>query len=44
MNTSLMNTSFRMFLDSDAAKAGDKKPQTTADEIAMQQLLGGVHF
>lgn len=42
----IMNTSFRMFPDSDAAKInGDKKiPQMNADQIALQQLLKGVHF
>jgi NAD(P)-dependent dehydrogenase (short-subunit alcohol dehydrogenase family) len=41
----VMNTSFRMFPDSDAAKSGDKKiPQMSADQIALQQLLRGVHF
>lgn len=42
----IMNTSFRMFPDSDAAKKeGEKKaPQMTADQIALQQLLRGVHF
>jgi NAD(P)-dependent dehydrogenase (short-subunit alcohol dehydrogenase family) len=42
----VMNTSFRMFPDSDAAKTiGDKKAQQmSADQIALQQLLRGVHF
>ncbi|MGE5651243.1 MAG: SDR family oxidoreductase [Bacillota bacterium] len=42
----IMNTSFRMFPDSDAAKNnGDKKAlQMSADQIALQQLLRGVHF
>jgi NAD(P)-dependent dehydrogenase (short-subunit alcohol dehydrogenase family) len=41
----VMNTSFRMFPDSDAAKGGDKKvPQLSADQMALQQLLRGVHF
>ena len=42
----IMNTSFRMFPDSDAAKSnGDKKiPQMSADQIALQLLLRGVHF
>ncbi len=42
----VLNTTFRMFPDSDAAK-GDtsKKPtQLSADQMAMQQLLKGVHF
>jgi NAD(P)-dependent dehydrogenase (short-subunit alcohol dehydrogenase family) len=42
-----MNTSFRMFPDSTAAK-GDKegatKPALTADQIAFQQLMKGIHF
>ena len=42
----IMNTSFRMFPDSDAAKKdGDKKaPQMNADQMALQQLLRGIHF
>ncbi|HEY5801545.1 MAG TPA: SDR family oxidoreductase, partial [Burkholderiaceae bacterium] len=42
----VLNTTFRMFPDSDAAKGvSDKKaPQLSADQIAMQQLLRGVHF
>ncbi|HZX26944.1 MAG TPA: SDR family oxidoreductase [Telluria sp.] len=41
----VLNTSFRMFPDSDAAKGGDKKiPQMSSEQIAMQQLLRGVHF
>ena len=43
----IMNTSFRMFPDSDAAKAKDasgKPPQLTADQIAFQQLMRGIHF
>jgi NAD(P)-dependent dehydrogenase (short-subunit alcohol dehydrogenase family) len=41
-----MNTTFRMFPDSSAAK-GDKagaKPQLSAEAIAMQQLMRGIHF
>ncbi len=41
-----MNTSFRMFPDSTAAK-GDKagaKPQLSAEAVAMQQLMRGIHF
>ncbi len=40
-----MNTSFRMFPDSSAAK-GDKnaKPQLSAEAVAMQQLMRGIHF
>ncbi len=40
----IMNTSFRMFPDSDAAKSDKKAPQMSADQIALQQLLRGVHF
>jgi len=42
----IMNTSFRMFADSDAAtNNGDKKiSQMSADQLALQQLLKGVHF
>jgi NAD(P)-dependent dehydrogenase (short-subunit alcohol dehydrogenase family) len=42
----VMNTSFRMFPDSDAAKKdGDKKaPHMNADQMALQQLLRGIHF
>ena len=41
----MMNTSFRMFPDSEAAK-GDKggKPQLSAEAIAMQQMMRGIHF
>ena len=41
----VMNTSFRMFPDSSAAK-GDKgaKPQLSPEAIAMQQLMRGIHF
>jgi NAD(P)-dependent dehydrogenase (short-subunit alcohol dehydrogenase family) len=41
----IMNTSFRMFPDSDAAK-GDKggKPQLSAEAIALQQMMRGIHF
>jgi NAD(P)-dependent dehydrogenase (short-subunit alcohol dehydrogenase family) len=41
----VLNTSFRMFPDSDAAKGeGKKAPQMSSEQIAMQQLLRGVHF
>ncbi len=41
----VLNTTFRMFPDSDASKGGDKKaPQMSSEQIAMQQLLRGVHF
>lgn len=41
----VMNTSFRMFPDSDAAK-GEKsgKPQLSAEAVAMQQMMRGIHF
>ena len=41
----VMNTSFRMFPDSDAAK-GDKsaKPQLSAEAMALQQMMRGIHF
>ncbi len=40
-----MNASFRMFPDSTAAK-GDKsgKPQLSAEAIALQQMMRGIHF
>ncbi|WP_066267237.1 SDR family oxidoreductase [Hydrogenophaga palleronii] len=41
----VMNTSFRMFPDSAAAK-GEKgaKPQLSAEAVAMQQMMRGIHF
>jgi NAD(P)-dependent dehydrogenase (short-subunit alcohol dehydrogenase family) len=41
----VMNTSFRMFPDSSAAK-GDKggKPQLSAEALALQQMMRGIHF
>jgi NAD(P)-dependent dehydrogenase (short-subunit alcohol dehydrogenase family) len=41
-----MNTSFRMFPDSSAAKGekGAAKPQLSAEAVAMQQLMRGIHF
>ena len=44
-----MNTTFRMFPDSSAAKGGkegDKgaKQQLSAEAVAMQQLMRGIHF
>jgi NAD(P)-dependent dehydrogenase (short-subunit alcohol dehydrogenase family) len=41
----VMNTSFRMFPDSDAAK-GDKsaKPSLSPEAIALQQMMRGIHF
>jgi NAD(P)-dependent dehydrogenase (short-subunit alcohol dehydrogenase family) len=42
----VMNTSFRMFPDSDAAaRNGERKaPHLTADQAALEHLLRGVHF
>ncbi len=42
----VMNTSFRMFPDSDAAKGvkDGKAPQLSADQVAFQQLMKGIHF
>jgi NAD(P)-dependent dehydrogenase (short-subunit alcohol dehydrogenase family) len=42
----VMNTSFRMFPDSDAAKGdkGSSKPQLSAEAVAMQQMMRGIHF
>ena len=41
----VMNTSFRMFPDSEAAR-GDKagRPQLSAEAIALQQMMRGIHF
>jgi len=42
-----MNTSFRMFPDSAAAKGvGEKgaKQQLSAEAVALQQLMRGIHF
>ncbi|GAB4214428.1 MAG: SDR family oxidoreductase [Rhodoferax sp.] len=41
----VMNTSFRMFPDSPAAK-GDKasKPKLSPEAVALQQMMRGVHF
>jgi NAD(P)-dependent dehydrogenase (short-subunit alcohol dehydrogenase family) len=41
----VMNTTFRMFPDSQAA-AGDKgaKPKLSAEAVAMQQMMKGIHF
>jgi NAD(P)-dependent dehydrogenase (short-subunit alcohol dehydrogenase family) len=40
-----MNTSFRMFPDSSTAK-GDKsaRPQLSAEAVALQQMMRGIHF
>jgi NAD(P)-dependent dehydrogenase (short-subunit alcohol dehydrogenase family) len=42
----VMNTSFRMFPDSDAAKGreGGRAAQLSADQVAFQQLMRGIHF
>jgi hypothetical protein len=41
-----MNTSFRMFPDSDAAKGAKEgsKPSLSPEAIAMQQMMKGIHF
>jgi NAD(P)-dependent dehydrogenase (short-subunit alcohol dehydrogenase family) len=41
----VMNTAFRMFPDSEAAK-GEKgaKPQLSPEAIALQQMMRGIHF
>ncbi|MFN7571972.1 MAG: SDR family oxidoreductase [Betaproteobacteria bacterium] len=41
-----MNTTFRMFPDSDAAKGAKagEKGKATADQIAMANLMRGIHF
>jgi len=38
-----MNTAFRMFPDSDAAKGGKDEPPT-AEQVALAQLMRGIHF
>jgi len=43
----VMNTTFRMFPDSDAAKSKDgkgEKTKATADQIALANLMHGIHF
>lgn len=44
----VMNTSFRMFPDSEAAKGEGSgkgsKPQLSPEAIAMQQMMRGIHF
>jgi NAD(P)-dependent dehydrogenase (short-subunit alcohol dehydrogenase family) len=43
----VMNTTFRMFPDSDAAKKEGKpgeKPRASADQIAFANLMRGIHF
>ena len=44
-----MNTSFRMFPDSDTAQGekggkGGGKPQLSAEAVALQQMMRGIHF
>jgi NAD(P)-dependent dehydrogenase (short-subunit alcohol dehydrogenase family) len=41
----VMNTTFRMFPDSEAAK-GEKgaRPQLSAEAVALQQMMRGIHF
>ncbi len=41
----VMNTTFRMFPDSDAAAAGKgEKPKLSPEAIALQQMMQGIHF
>ena len=42
----VMNTTFRMFPDSDASKGAKEgeKPKATADQIAYANLMRGIHF
>ncbi|MED5619542.1 SDR family oxidoreductase [Ideonella sp. BN130291] len=40
----MMNTSFRMFPDSDAAKGEKGKPTLSPEAIALQQMMRGIHF
>ncbi|HEY1058943.1 MAG TPA: SDR family oxidoreductase [Limnobacter sp.] len=40
----LMNTSFRMFPDSESAAKGKKSGGPTADQVAFTTLLQGIHF
>ena len=42
----MMNTTFRMFPDSDAAKGAKEgeKPKASADQIAFANLMRGIHF
>ena len=39
-----MNTSFRMFPDSDAAKGEKGKSHLSAEAVALQQMMRGIHF
>ncbi|HSB22541.1 MAG TPA: SDR family oxidoreductase [Burkholderiaceae bacterium] len=42
----VMNTTFRMFPDSEAARGekGGEKPKLSAEAIALQQMMRGIHF
>lgn len=43
----VMNTSFRMFPDSSAAKAGKEgggREQLPPEAVAMQRMMRGIHF
>lgn len=42
----VMNTTFRMFPESEAAKGGKEgeKPKATPDQIALANLMRGIHF
>ena len=40
----VMNTSFRMFGDSDAAKAKNEVVGPSADQLALSNLMRGIHF
>ena len=42
----VMNTTFRMFPDSDAAKGekGGEKPKLSPEAVALQQMMKGIHF
>jgi NAD(P)-dependent dehydrogenase (short-subunit alcohol dehydrogenase family) len=42
----VMNTTFRMFPDSDAAKGekGGEKQKLSAEAVALQQMMKGIHF
>jgi hypothetical protein len=41
----IMNTTFRMFPDSEAASGGKgDKPKLSPEAIALQQMMQGIHF
>ena len=40
----VMNTTFRMFPDSDAAKGEKKGGGLSPEAIALQQMMRGIHF